>query len=209
MRRFLIGLLALEALALVALGAGVAFGAFDGMRRARPKLPVFAPAIYGAAMGDLARYERRERNPDGSDGTLLGYLEYRVERAVEYKNSTRGREFVIEMRQLDERGRLQTSRKIAVLPRTLAHGFLPPRYEESDDYPVGERPVIATLTSETFVHRGRDRDGFRLDIVLPRRSLTEVAERMWVTPKTAVFGVVRWERDKDVLLLHNQEQPGR
>ena len=206
MRRFLMALIAVEALALIALGAGAALGAFDDVKPDRPPPPVFRPAIYSAVIGDMVRYERRARTEDGQDGELLGYLEYIVKTAAEVKNSTRGREFILELRELDARGRRLSTRLVAALPRTLAHGFLPPKFEEGDDYPVGERPVIARIENEEFTWRNRTRRGFRLDIVLPRRALTEPVERMWVDDETAVFGVVRWERKRDVLILHTQER---
>ena len=48
--------------------------------------------------------------------------------------------------------------------------------------------------------------GFELEIIIPRESLDVPAERMWMAKDIAVFGIVRWERDGEVLTLHTQER---
>ncbi|MDH3590540.1 MAG: hypothetical protein OER88_01585 [Planctomycetota bacterium] len=200
MRGFLVGLIVLEAAALLALGAATAFGAWDGLAR-QDRAVTFQPPIYDAVMGESARYERTAK-----DGTVTGYLDYEVEKAVEYKGTARGREFVIVLREFDPRGRRLRSRRLAVLPRTLAHGFLPPSYEEDDDYPAGARPVIRSIKSGPVTLRRRTMPGFELEIVIPRESVTVPAERIWMAKDVAVFGVVRWERKNEVLTLHTQER---
>jgi hypothetical protein len=51
--------------------------------------------------------------------------------------------------------------------------------------------------------------GFLVEAVVPRKSLTEVAERYWMTEEVPVFGVARWERGNEVLVLHRLEKPKR
>ena len=45
--------------------------------------------------------------------------------------------------------------------------------------------------------------------MIPRDSLTEVAERYWMTPKIPVFGVARWERGDEVLVVHTMKKATR
>ena len=44
-------------------------------------------------------------------------------------------------------------RLMRVQPRALAHGFLPPRFDDEDDYPAGERPVVSRISTATFLFR--------------------------------------------------------
>ena len=98
------------------------------------------------------------------------------------------------------------------------HGFLPPRFEDEDDYPAGERPVVSRISTATFPLRDLPPSkkpppppvhGFLVEAVVPRKSLTAVAERYWMSDKVAVFGVSRWERGDEVLVLHHQQKPER
>jgi len=205
LRIVLIVLIALESTGLLALAVAHPTGALDEWRREPPSVPVFRPPIYDAAIGDLVLYQRRDRE----SGEALGYLEYAVETAVEYKGSSLGRQFLIRMTRTDARGRRQM-RKIMVQPRLVIHGFLPPRFEEDDSYPAGARPVIKSVRTREVALReggGRSVPGFLLEAVLPRESLTEVKERYWIAPEVPVFGVARWERGDEVLVVHRAERP--
>jgi hypothetical protein len=106
-----------------------------------------------------------------------------------------------------------------IQPRALMKGFLPPRFEDEDDYPAGERPVVSRISTATFPLRERPSSsprpppppvrGFLVEAVVPRKSLTEVAERYWISEEVPVFGVARWERGNEVLVLHRMEKPTR
>jgi hypothetical protein len=48
--------------------------------------------------------------------------------------------------------------------------------------------------------------GFLLETVIPRDSLSEVAERYWVTRKVPIFGVARWETKDAVYKVLTMEK---
>jgi hypothetical protein len=70
--------------------------------------------------------------------------------------------------------------------------------------PVGLRYTFAdgALQAQRVV------PGFLIEAVIPRRSLTEVRERFWMTPDVPVFGVARWDRDDEALILIRHERGG-
>lgn len=204
--------MALECLALVLGLLGYAFGAFDGLRRLPPAVPVFRPPIHDARIGDLVRYEKRDR----ATGNVIGYLEYQVRLVTVMEGTTSGPDIVLFIK--DDTGGATRERVMGIQPRALMHGFLPPRFEDEDDYPAGERPVVSRISTATFPLRDPPAPprlppppvhGFLVEAVVPRRSLTEVAERYWMTDKVPIFGVARWERGDEVLVLLHAEKPER
>jgi hypothetical protein len=211
-RVFLLVLVVVEALGLVAVGAVAAFADLDTLGRHPPPPPVFRPYIHEAVIGDRVRYQIR-RNDE-----ITGYVEYEVVRAVEFEGTNLGREFLIRITPYSRSGRAENPRLMRIRPRAVRIGFLPPRIEEDDDYPTGARPVVKTIRTASFrlrdvpVVEGREPpppvDGFLLETVIPRDSLTEVAERYWMTPRIPVFGVARWERGDEVLVVHTMEKAG-
>jgi len=203
---------ALECLALVLGLGGHAFGAFDALKRLPPEVPVFRPPIHDARIGDLVRYEKRDRET----GKVIGYLEYEVRLVTVVEGTTSGPDITLLIK--DDTGGATRERMMGIQPRALMHGFLPPRFEDEDDYPAGERPVVSRISTATFPLREYPKElkrvpppvrGFLVEAVIPRRSLAEVAERYWMTDKVPVFGVARWERGDEVLVYHHGEQPER
>jgi hypothetical protein len=213
-------LLVVAALCLLLVGglATYAFGGLDGLKRLPPEVPVFRPLLPDARIGDLVRYEKRDR----ATGKVRGYLEYDVKLVIVVEGTTIGPEIVLAIKETDrvtdteDRTR---ERIMRIQPRALMHGFLPPRFEDEDDYPAGERPVVSRISTATFQLRDLPSSspkpppppvrGFLVEAVVPRRSLTAVAERYWMSDKVAVFGVSRWERGDEVLVLHHQQKPER
>jgi len=195
----------LEAAALVAIAGGVLFCDRETLGRPAPRPPVFRPPLYQAVIGDLVRYEKRVRTPEGY--RVAGYLEYKVVRAVEYKGSHLGREFVLRIEDQDATGR-KRSRLMRIRPRSPLHGWLPPRFEEDDDYPTGARPVVKSVRTAPVPYRRGHVDGFLVEAVIPRESLKKVAERYSITPEVPVFGVSKWERGNEELLLLHAERAG-
>ena len=194
------------------------FGAFDGLRPAAPAERVFRPQIGEARIGDAVRYERRDR----STGRVLGYLDYEVRGVFEPQGTTNGNIIVLYIRETDDAGKETErvrERLMRIQPRAVMHGYLPPRFEDEDDYPAGERPVVARISTAAFDLREHPREsrrpppppvrGFLVEAVVPRRSLTAVAERYWMTDQVPVFGVARWERGDEVLVLHRMDRPER
>jgi hypothetical protein len=211
-KKALVLLVAVECLALVLGLGGYAFGAFDGLRRLPPAVPVFRPPLYDTRIGDLVRYEKLDR----ATGKVLGTLEYQVRLVTVVKGTTSGPTIALFIK--EDTGGAVRERMMGIQPRALMHGFLPPRFEDEDDYPAGERPVVSRISTATFPLRDYPKEmkrvpppvqGFLVEAVVPRRSLTEVAERYWMTDKVAVFGVARWERGDEVLVLLRSEQPER
>jgi len=217
LKKALLLLIALECFLLVTGLALHLTGALESFERKPPPLPVFRPLLEDARIGDLVRYERRDR----ATGRVLGYLEYKVLLVIVTQGTTAGPDIVLSIkesdaRREDEQGRAMASatreRTMRIEPRALMHGFLPPRFEDEDDYPAGERPVVSRISTATFPLRESSRTpvrGFLVEAVIPRQSLTEVAERYWMSEEIPVFGVARWERGSEVLVYHHGERPGR
>ena len=198
MRRLLLVLVVLESVALAAAAGFLAFGDVDRHRKRGEPAPVFRPPLYDAATGDTVRYRIEDR-----DGNVLGYFDYTVLAAVFYQGTTVGRDFTIKMAPLDKRGRArQATRLLRARPRVPGHGWLPPRFAETDDYPSGARPVVKSVRS---LGQGR----FLVETVTPRDSLTDVSERYWIDPRVPVFGVRRWERGDQVWVYHTGTFGGR
>lgn len=218
MKKALLAVVALECALLVGGLGAFALGGLDRFQRA-PRVEPFRPPIHEARMDDLVRYERR----DAATGRVLGYLEYVVKSVFVPEGTTIGRIIGLSVKETDLPRGLDTKprvreRLMRVQPRTLAHGFLPPRFDDEDDYPAGERPVVSRISTATFRLRELPKDsplpppppvhGFLVEAVVPRKSLTEVAERYWMTDKVPVFGVARWEREGEVLVLLHMERKG-
>jgi hypothetical protein len=155
---------------------------------------------------------------------VLGYLDYEVRGVFEPKGTTIGNIVVLYIRETSRgAGEAGTEKETArerlmrIQPRALMHGYLPPRFEDEDDYPAGERPVVSRISTATFDLRELPKEsskpppvrGFLVEAVVPRRSLTAVAERYWMTDQVPVFGVARWERGDEVLVLHRMDRPER
>ena len=208
MRRILFAIICVECIVLVA-GAGLHLaGGLDRYARRPPRAPAFRPPVHQAVIGDSVRYERRD-----PDGLVLGYLTYEVETALEFAGTNLGREFVLKVTLTDKRTKRTRRRRIRLRPRAVGHGFLPPRFEEDDGYPQGARPVVKTVrparvplftpaesAEATWV------DGFLVEAVTPREDLSRVSERFWITDRVPIFGVARWERPDEVLVLHTMEK---
>jgi hypothetical protein len=213
LRKALFAIVAAESLLLAGGLAAYASGALDGLRRPSPPVQVFKPPLPGARIGDLVRYEKRDR----TTGKVLGYLEYEVKLVFVAEGTTTGAEIVLVIKDTDAAGATR-DRTMRILPRALMHGFLPPRFEDEDDYPAGERPVVSRISTATFPLKDYPVTkkpvpppvrGFLVEAVVPRRSLTEVAERYWIADEVPVFGVARWERGDEVLVYHHGERPKR
>jgi len=204
LRRFLLVLIVLECLLLVGGFGAYLFGQLDRFRQLPPAAAVFRPAIHDAVIGDFVRYERR----DPATGRVLGYLDYEVKLALVTEGTTVGPEFIMQVRESDAAGG-KRERIIRFQPSSPMHGFLPPRFEDEDDFPSGARPVVKRISTTTFALRGRETRGFLVEAVIPRKSLTEVAERYWMSDDVPVFGVARWERGDETLVLHRMERPER
>lgn len=213
MTRVLLLIVCVECVALLG-GAGLHLtGGLERFARRAPRAPVFRPPIHQAVIGDLVRYERRD-----AAGRVLGYLTYQVEKAFEFEGTNLGREFVLKLT-LTEKGAKRTrTRRIRLRPRAIGHGFLPPRFEEDDGYPQGARPVVKSIrpakvpffkekVGDEYVERKVD--GFLLEAVTPREDLGRVSERFWIADEVAVFGVARWERPDEILVLHTMEKMRR
>jgi hypothetical protein len=205
LRTVLVAVIAVECLLLTGGASAYLVGGLDGLAVRPPPVPVFRPPLYEARIGDLVRYERQ----DLATGRVLGYVDYEVKLVVVIEGSTTGPEVVLNLRETEqapgEAAPRLRERLMRIQPRALTHGFLPPRFEEDDDYPTGARPVVKRIEARTFDVRRRPTRGFQIDAVIPRRSLTETAERFWVTDKVPVFGVARWERGNEVLVLHRMD----
>ncbi len=201
MGRILFAIVCAECVVLLG-GAGMHLtGGLGRYARRPPRAPVFRPPIHRAVIGDLVRYERRD-----AAGRVLGYLTYEVEKAFEFSGTNLGREFVLKLTLRDKRDRRTLTRRIRLRPRAIGHGFLPPRYEEDDSYPQGARPVVKTIRPATVQVFKKEVDGFLLEAVTPREDLTKVSERFWISDRVPVFGVARWERPDEVLVLHTMEK---
>jgi hypothetical protein len=214
LRRALLTLIAVEC-SLLAGGLGLhLMGALERFQRPAPPVPVFRPPIDDTRIGDSVRYQKRDKKT----GAVLGYLDYEVRQVVVTKGTTAGPQIILWMTDTDAHGN-RRERSMVFQPRALMDGFLPPRFEDEDAYPAGERPVVKTIETATFPLRevppSPERPppppvrGFLVDAVIPRKSLTEVAERYWMTDKVPVFGVVRWERGDEVLVAHTWSKPER
>jgi hypothetical protein len=188
MRSVLIWIVALEGAALLAAGLALLFG-IEEAGAAAPESPVFRPPVYEAVIGDFVRYEKRDRET----GEPLGYLEYKVLSAEILPGSTVGRHYILEMVEQGAGGGRRTRLQRAI-PRSVSHGFLPPIFDEEarNDAP-GAKPVVRSIRTAPVKIFKRAVPGFLLETVVPRESLTKVAERYWISQKVPVYGVARWE----------------
>lgn len=204
MARVLFLIVCVECVALLG-GAGLHLtGGLERYARRAPRAPVFRPPIHQAVIGDLVRYERRD-----AAGRVLGYLTYEVEKAFEFEGTNLGREFVLKLTLTEKDDKRTRMRRIRLRPRAVGHGFLPPRFEEDDGYPQSARPVVKTIRTAKVPLFKREVDGFLLDAVTPREDLSKVSERFWITDQVPVFGVTRWERPDETLVLHTMEKRRR
>lgn len=204
MTRVLLLIVSVECVALLG-GAGLHLtGGLERFARRAPRAPVFRPPIHRAVIGDRVRYERR----DGA-GRVLGYLTYEVEKAFEFEGTNLGREFVLKLTRTEKGDKRTRTRRIRLRPRAIGHGFLPPRFEEDDGYPQGARPVVKSIRPARVPFFKKKVDGFLLEAVTPREDLGKVSERFWIADEVSVFGVARWERPDEILVLHTMERGGR
>jgi len=200
-RRILFAIVCVECVVLLG-GAGLHLaGGLDRLARRPPRAAAFRPPVQQAVIGDTVRYERRD-----PDGHVLGYLTYKVETALEFSGTNLGREFVLALTLTDKRDNRTRRRRIRLRPRAIGHGFLPPRFEEDDGYPQGARPVVKTIRSAKVQLFNKEVDGFLLEAVTPRVDLSRVSERFWITDRVPIFGVARWERRGEILVLHTMEK---
>ncbi|MHC4932725.1 MAG: hypothetical protein ACYTGV_11110, partial [Planctomycetota bacterium] len=140
MRKIFVWIVALEGTALLAAALLLLFGLEDHAVRS-PAVPEFRPPVHQSVIGDQVRYEKLDRET----GALLGYLEWRVLRAMEIRNTTAGRELILEIIEVDAEKR-RRSRTLRVLPRNPLHGFLPPIFdEEARDSIPGSTPVVKSI----------------------------------------------------------------
>ncbi|MCK6459009.1 MAG: hypothetical protein L6Q95_03855 [Planctomycetes bacterium] len=212
MKRALLWVIGVECL-LLAGGLGLhLLGGLERFERPSPPLPVFRPPLHDTRIGDMVRYERRDR----ATGKVLGYLDYEVRQVIVTKGTTIGPEIVLFVKDSDVDGPSR-ERILRIQPRALMKGFLPPRFDDEDDFPAGERAVVSRISTATFPLQERPPSGptpspvrgFLVEAVIPRRSLTGIAERYWMTEEVPVFGVARWERGNELLVLHRMEKPKR
>ena len=208
MRKALIWIVIAETVALLTAAAALAAG-WEPEGIERPLPPVFRPPLHEAVIGDFARYQRRARTESGEDGEILGYVDYKVLTAVETKGTAFGRTFLIEVTRRGPKGRqVLGQQRIRVRPRDISHGFFPPRFNQAER-PLSVQPVIKTLATAEVPFLHSTRPGFLIETVVPRESLTRVAERYWFTDRVPLFGVSRWERPGEVLIFHSVERPNR
>jgi hypothetical protein len=201
MRKIFVWIVALEGAALSAAGLLLLFGLEDRAVRA-PSVPEFRPPVHQSVIGDQVRYEKLGRET----GKMLGYLEWRVLRAMEIRNTTVGREFILEIIEVDAQ-KQRRSRTLRVLPRSSVHGFLPPIFdEEARDSIPGSRPVVKSIRTAPVPLLKREVPGFLLEAIIPRDSLTDVAERYWITPQVPIFGVAKWETKHAVYKVLTMEK---
>ena len=203
MRAFLVAIISLEGLALISAGAVLLLVDLDSdrFRAETPVVAVFRPPLHGAVIGDEVRYRRI----DNKTGEQIGFVDFRVKKAIEYLGTNFGRELLIEVIERDAAGRALRRRTLRWRPQDVSHGFLPPRYNEDELLP-GDRPVISRI-STALVEMGtrkKPRPGFLIEAVIPSRSVSKVAERYWMHQDVAIFGVTKWERREDTLVLHRQ-----
>ena len=71
----------------------------------------------------------------------------------------------------------------------------------------GARSVIASIETATVKVLRKEHPGFLVQTVIPRNSLTEIAERFWISPKVPLFGVARFERGGHVYVLDDMDDP--
>jgi hypothetical protein len=190
-------------------------GWLDRFAREPAAVPVFRPTLPDCRIGDFVRYEIRDKET----GEPRGYLDYEVRQVIVTKGTTIGPEIILFAKEASADGKTSRERFFNIQPRALMKGFLPPRFDDDEDYPAGERPVIARISTATFPLQERPPDplrpppapvrGFLVEAVIPRRSLTEIAERYWMSDEVPVFGVARWERGDEVLVVHRMDKPPR
>lgn len=207
MRAILIALVTLESLALI-VGAGVWVFAGDQIRQKPPAAPVFRPPLFSAVIGDSVRYRRVDpKDPE----RVLGFLDYEIIGAVKTKDTGLGARFGIRMTSIDADGRSEV-RRLAIQPELIEDGWLPPRFDALawSDVPGG-RPVIRTIRTTSVARRigAPPEPGFEVEAVIPRDGLQTVADRYFILDRVPVFGVVRWERGNEHLILHRSHREPR
>ena len=203
MRTFLLVVIVLEAIGLFAAGAALLFG-IEERAVDSPSIPSFRPPAYDSVIGDRVRY----RKVDQKTQAVVGYLEYRVEWAEEYKGTNFGRTYRVVMAERDARIQTVRSRKIIIRPRDVTHGWLPPGYQEELRGRVpGAQQVVASIETATVRVMKRDVPGYLVETIVPRTSLSEIAARYWITDTVPLFGVARFERDGHAFILDDMEDP--
>lgn len=201
MRSFLLAVIVLEALGLFLAGAALLFG-IEERTVEPPPIPSFRPPVYDSVIGDMVRYQKIDQKTEAT----VGYLEYRVEWAEEYRGTNFGRTYRVVMVERDARARETGSRRIIIRPRDITHGWLPPTYEEQlRTQFVGAQPVIASIETASVTVLREKYDGFLVTTVIPRRSLTEISGRFWISERVPLFGVARFERDGYAYVLDQME----
>ena len=145
---------------------------------------------------------------DKATGASLGTLEYQIEWAEITKGTTLGPQYVIKITETDGRGG-RRDRMIRFRPRAASQGFLPPRFDDEDDYPTGARPIVKSIGTATFNYRDETVNGFLIEAVIPRESLTEVKERLWIHDEIPLFGVARWETAYEIRTVLRSDRGGQ
>ena len=204
MRPFLLVLIVLEAVALFAAGGALLFGVAEDHRAETPSIETFRPPIYEARIGDFVRY----RKMDNKTGRQTGYLEYKVEWAEEHRGTTFGRMFRVLLVERDARGREQRRQRLIVRPRDIMHGFLPPRLDEEVRAQVtGEMLVVSSIETAPVEVKGKQRNGFLVQAVVPRESITEAAPQVLDASLGARVRRCRWEQKYETYIADRMEQP--
>ncbi len=188
MKTLLLSLIVLESSLLIAL-SGLAVWPPDWLQADSPKIPVFRPPIDDAEGGERVEYKLSDKKT----GRGIGFLSYKILKAIEIEGTNLGRHFEIEIVFKPPSGSAGRKQRL-ILHSPHAHGFFPPVFDE-DQLPTGHRPVLKSIRSATFTLRTRQYDGFEINSVLPAWGVDEVRDRVWLTGKIPVFGVVRRELD--------------
>ncbi len=191
MRSFLLAVIVLEAVGLFGAGAALLFG-IEEKTVEPPAIPRFRPPAYDSVIGDMVRYRKINQKTK----VMVGYLEYLVEWAEEYRGTNFGRTYRVVMVERDSSAHETRSRRIIIRPRDITHGWLPPSFEEDlRTQFAGAQPVIASIETAPVTVLREQHDGFLVKTIVPRRSLTETSGRFWITERVPLFGVARFERD--------------
>ena len=144
MRAFLVVIISLEGLALISAGAVLLLVDLDSdrFRAEKPVVSVFRPPLHGAVIGDEVRYRRIDKKTQEQ----IGFVDFRVLKAIDYLGTNFGRELLIEVVERDASGKALGRRRLRWRPQDVSHGFLPPRYNEDELLP-GDRPVISRIST--------------------------------------------------------------